>query len=75
MAVTTVTGAAAVAAAAGGGGGGGAEDELDGSVVVADPQADQVYDPCFVLPLLEFGLRSAGVKAQAVSRLRVFHRF
>ncbi|CAM9189876.1 unnamed protein product, partial [Ectocarpus fasciculatus] len=33
---------------------------------VSMSEDDQVYDPCFVLPLLEWGLRSAGVKAQAV---------
>ena len=33
----------------------------------ASQQADQIYDPCFVLPLLEWGLRSAVVKAQSVS--------
>ncbi|CAM9863861.1 unnamed protein product, partial [Hapterophycus canaliculatus] len=26
----------------------------------------QIYDPCFVLPLLEWGLKGGGVKAQAV---------
>ncbi|CAN0203319.1 unnamed protein product, partial [Scytosiphon promiscuus] len=26
----------------------------------------QIYDPCFVLPMLEWGLRGGGVKAQAV---------
>ena len=59
------------------GGGGGGEDgslelavpaaaaPLDGTAG-AGQQADQVYDPCFVLPLLEWGLRSAVVKAQSV---------
>ena len=30
-------------------------------------KADEVYDPCFVLPLLEWGLRTSGVTAKAVS--------
>ncbi|CAM9715239.1 unnamed protein product, partial [Ectocarpus sp. 4 AP-2014] len=33
---------------------------------VSMSEDDQIYDPCFVLPLLEWGLRSAIVKAQAV---------
>ncbi|CAN0547919.1 unnamed protein product, partial [Ectocarpus sp. 12 AP-2014] len=35
-------------------------------VAVAGQNSEQIYDPCFVLPLLEWGLRSAVVKAQAV---------
>ena len=44
---------AAAAAGAGGAAGSGRDDE--------------VYDPCFVLPLLEWGLRTSGVTAKAVS--------
>lgn len=30
-------------------------------------RAEDVYDPCFVLPLLDWGLRAGGVPAQVVS--------
>lgn len=50
-----------------GGRGGVGDGPLTEGVAVAGQNAEQVYDPCFVLPLLEWGLRSAGVKAQTVS--------
>lgn len=44
-----------------------ATPETNGAVGAVLANADQVYDPCFVLPLLEWGLRAGGLNVQAVS--------